>query len=332
MRWSRVIYLIIFNLVLNYYFLNIARAFNIENPLIELDYFPDLTAINQIRVNKNIITKNNIVDYYNLITKLKIFDCSLTKKPQKNNCQNLVINKLIIHELIKQKAAQYNILANDQQLENFIENFLQKKFAAPQMTNIGNFIQYLKKHNLDFGVVKNYFAAEILWFEIINQTIRPSVSFSDIEIDESLEQYSSAQRNYRYLLQTIIITEDELNKTTIDDKYKSLTRNNKFKKFIEKYFFYKFSHKISDLNWYWQYELNPAIHDVIINGEIDEYTSPINIEGKWYIFKIIDKKYEFNIDEKQKNLIVNNIIAKKLNIAAQNFLSDLYRKSTIEIK
>ena len=66
----------------------------------------------------------------------------------------------------------------------------------------------------------------------------------------------------------------------------STSKHNK-KKFIEKYFFYKFSHKISDLNWYWQYELNPAIHDVIINGEIDEYTSPINIEGKWYIFKII---------------------------------------------
>jgi peptidyl-prolyl cis-trans isomerase SurA len=296
-----------------------------QNKIINHQKSPLKKQISQIIVNNKIITQGEIDERFEFLIKtseLKIF-----KNNQRNLWRNIIAERMLEEELIRQKAKFYKIEIDRDEINVQIENFVQKKYK-----NLKNFKSFLEKNNWDFKNFEKQIEAQLIWKKIIEDLIKPSISVTIAEIREWLEKEKIEGQNDKYLLQDFVI-ESSLNSQEFISKFREELRSqDNFKNFIGNFLLLRSSDMDKNINWFWSSELNKKIYQAVAKIKINDYSEPVLLEDGWHVFKLIDKRNDLILNDREYDFVKNQIMNRKIEVAIKNYLQDLKKRAFIEFK
>lgn len=234
-------------------------------------------------------------------------------------------NDIIEHEILKKHVEKIKMTLSDEEVNYFLNIFAEKNFK-----NYQNFQNFIVKNRLNLESFKKRIWQDLLWQKIINEIIKPRINVSNFEINEWIEKEKIIAKKNRYLLQDYIIE----NANIIHDiqGLKAKFNSQKYTNFLKKYFGFFANKNPENLNWFWSFELSEIILNEVKDLKIAEYSKPILINQVWHIYQLIDKKYEYFLNEKDKIFITNKISLDKLNLSVKSYYQEIYYNNYIEIR
>ena len=285
------------------------------------------STILQINVNNKIILPSEIDERLSFF--IKTTKITLSKNANINSLRSLIIERMIEEELIRQKASFYKITIDENEVEEYMRNFIEQNFP-PKYTDLAIFKNYLAKNNWQFNNFYKQIQTELIWRRIIENVIKPSINVSHIEVREWLEKEKIEGENYKYLLQDFIIGGPDKDSQLIDQIYQEFKNNRNYRKLVTNLILGS-NPEINNASWFWSSELNKLILPKINNLKNNDFSEPILLNDGWHIFKIYDKKIDLNISDKEYDFIKNQILNRKIEVAIKNYLQDLRKRAYIEI-
>ena len=281
--------------------------------------------ISQILINNKIITKDEIAERFNFLVKTS--KLKIDKKNQRDFWNKIVTERMIEEELIRQKAKFYKMEIDAGELDSQIQEFAQKNYK-----NLEKFKLFLQINNWDFANFQKQIEAELIWRKIIENIIKPSLHVSISEIKEWLEKEKIEGQNDKFLLQDFVV-EKSLNSQEFANKiYEELRSQDNFKNFIGNFLLLKSNDSNQNASWFWASELNQKIYHSVDKIKIGEYSKPILLDDGWHIFKLIDKRNDLKLSDKEYDFVKNQIFNRKTEVAIKNYLQDLRKRAFVEFK
>ena len=271
--------------------------------LIILFNFSKLQALeNKIlfKIDNEIITT---VDIYHEVKFLKIFNPQINDL---NNEEQLVISKnSIIRDKIK-KTEILNFVKEIKVEEKFLMNLVKNKYSAINVDNMNDFENYLKENDLNVNLIKEKFAIELIWNDLVFQKYNSKISIDKEKIKSEI--LKKPKKNLRELSISEIIF-NVSKKTEFEKKYRKILEDIELTGFKNA----ALIHSISDsaslggyIGWIKENNLNEDIRKKTSNLKKGEFSKPILTSSGFLIIKVEDeKKYEIdlNLDKEIKNLI-----------------------------
>ena len=140
------------------------------------------------KINNEIITT---VDIYHEVKFLKIFNPQINDL---NNQEQLVISKnSIIRDKIK-KTEILNFVEEIKVEEKYLINLLKNKYSEINVDTIKNFENYLVENDLSVNLIKEKFAIELIWQDLVFRKFSSKISIDK----EKISRIKSAIANNAY--------------------------------------------------------------------------------------------------------------------------------------
>ena len=252
------------------------------------------------KIDNEIITT---IDIYHEVKFLKIFNPQINEL---NNDEQLVVSKnSIIRDKIK-KTEILNFVEEIKVEDKFLMNLLKSKYSQIEFSSIVNFENYLKENDLNVNLVKEKFAIELIWNDLIFQKYNSKILIDKKKIKSEI--LSKPKKNLRELsISEIIFSISK--KSEFEKKYRQVLKDIELTGFKNA----ALIHSISDsasvggyIGWIKEDNLNKKIRKRISDLKKGEFSKPILTSSGFLIIKVEDeKKYEidFNLDNEISNLI-----------------------------
>ena len=251
------------------------------------------------KIDNEIITT---VDIYHEIKFLKIFN------PQINDLDNeeqLVISKnSIIRDKIK-KTEILNFVDEIKVEDKFLINLLKSKYSAINVDTMKNFENYLEENDLNIDLIKEKFAIELIWNDLVFQKYSSKISIDKEKIKSEI--LAKPKKNLRELSISEIIF-NVSKKSEFEKKYKKILEDIELTGFKNAALIHSDSDSASIggyIGWIKEDNLNKNIRKKVSNLNKGEFSKPILTSSGFLIIKIEDEKdYEidFNLEREIKNL------------------------------
>lgn len=269
------------------------------------------------KVNDKIITQYDLENYTNMLN--TYFKTS--QNMNYNNLQNEVLNQLIDDTLKQETIEKEKIILDEDEFKYFLKTFEEKN--------------NIKNHNYNEESYLNTVKTNFLWFKLIDQKIKPSVSVNDSEVNDSLEYLAENPIRTRYNISQIVIYDRQNSDTNniVNKLYNEIKSNNNFEKLAEKFSQDETSKKNAGyVGWVDEMEINEKIYTAIKNLKVGNTTKPIYFDnGNFYLLiKLNDKKEEKIVRQDDIVRAKYYIYGQKLNLAIKNYLDSLYNNAFIE--
>ncbi len=281
--------------------------------------------ISQIVINNKIITKDEIAERFNFLVKTS--KLKIDKKNQRDFWHKIVTERMIEEELIRQKAKFYKMEIDAGELNSQIQEFAQNNYK-----NLEKFKLFLQINNWDFANFQKQIETELIWKKILQEVIKPSLHVSISEIKEWLEKEKIEGQNDKFLLQDFVIEKSLDSQEFANKIYEELRSQDNFKNFIGNFLLLKSSDNNQNASWFWASELNQKIYQSVDKIKIGEYSKPILLDDGWHIFKLIDKRNDLKLSDKEYDFVKNQIFNRKTEVAIKNYLQDLRKRAFVEFK
>ena len=277
-------YLFVFFLTLTFNFCNL-QAF--ENKIL-------------LKIDNEIITT---IDIYHELKFLKIFNPRINEL---NNDEQLIISKnSIIRDKIK-KTEILNFVEEIKVEDKFLMNLVKGKYSQIEFSSMLNFENYLKKNDLNVNFVKEKFAIELIWNDLVVQKYNSKISIDKKKIKSEI--LNKSKKNLRELSVSEIIF-NVSKKSEFKKKYEQILKDIELTGFKNA----ALTHSVSDsasvggyIGWIKEDNLNEKIRKRILDLKRGEFSKPILTSSGFLIIKVEDeKKYEIdsNLDNEINNLI-----------------------------
>jgi peptidyl-prolyl cis-trans isomerase SurA len=252
------------------------------------------------KIDNEIITT---IDIYHEVKFLKIFNPQINDL---NNEEQLVISKnSIIRDKIK-KTEILNFVKEIKVEEKFLMNLIKNKYSAINVDNINDFENYLKENELNVNLIKEKFAIELIWNDLVFQKYNSKISIDKEKIKSEI--LKKPKKNLRELSISEIIF-NVSKKSEFENKYRKIIEDIELTGFKNA----ALLHSISDsasvggyIGWIKEDNLNETIRKKILNLKKGEFSKPILTSSGFLIIKVDDEKeYEIDLDldSEIKNLI-----------------------------
>ena len=268
------------------------------------------------KIDNEIITT---IDIYEEIKFLKTFNQEI------NNLTEKELFEISKNSIIRDKIKKIEILNFVKELKvdnKFILNLVRNKYSRFDINSIENFDQYIKDNNLNNKMVKEKFAIELIWNDLIFQKFNKKIKIDKQKIKKEILQNPKKESQRELLLSEIVFNIDD--KVEFESKYKKILLD------IEKLGFKKTAliHSNSEtassgglIGWVTEDNLNKSIKKIIHKLEPGQFSKPIRTSSGFLIIKIDDKKEyvsKFNLNDK-----IDEIIRFKTNEQLNQF-SNMY--------
>ena len=283
----------------NYIFLK----YSLISIIIIIFNFSKLQALeNKIlfKVDNEIITT---IDIYHEVKFLKIFN------PQINNLNNEEQLEISKNSIIRDKIKKTEILNFVKEIkveEKFLINLLKNKYSEINVDTMKNFENYLKENDLNVDLIKEKFAIELIWNDLVFQKYSSKISIDKEKI--KLEILGKPKNNLRELSISEIIF-NVSKKSEFEKKYEKILEDIELTGFKNAALIHSESDTASiggHIGWIREDNLNKNVRKKISNLKKGEFSKPILTSSGFLIIKIEDEKiYEidFDLDRETKNLI-----------------------------
>jgi peptidyl-prolyl cis-trans isomerase SurA len=254
-----------------------------------------------IKINNEIITNYDIEKEYKYLIALNNDLKLLDKKQTINIAKNSIIREKVKKvEILK----HYNLDQNNDQIEIILKRFYEKL----EINNLEDFRKYLNQYDLSIEEIKEKLLIESLWNKLIVKKYINRVEIDKEKIKKEVRQLLLDQKKQNNYLLSEIVFELESGET-LNQKYE------KIKKSVSDIGFKNSSniYSISDtaqfggkLGWVEESQLSKNVIKSIKNLKINEISAPIEIQNRFIILKVDEKKYSdanLNFDGEYNRLI-----------------------------
>ena len=252
------------------------------------------------KIDNEIITT---IDIYHELKFLKTFNPQINEL---NNDEQLVVSKnSIIRDKIK-KTEILNFVEEVKVEDKFIMNLLKGKYSQIEFSSMVNFENYLKENDLNDKLIKEKFAIELIWNDLVFQKYNSKISIDKQKIKSEI--LDKPKKNLRELSISEIVF-NVSKKSEFEKKYEQILKDIELTGFKNA----ALIHSVSDtasiggyIGWIKEDNLNEKIRKRISDLEKGEFSEPILTSSGFLIIKVEDeKKYEvdFNLDNEINNLI-----------------------------
>ena len=250
---------------------------------------------NEIITNLDIENENRYLFFLNA----KLQELEITKIDN-------IAKESLITEIIKTKELEkfFNFNEN-KKLINIVEKNL---FLKKNIKNKDEFLNILKKINLDYETIKIKLYIEALWNQFIFQKYSENVIINKNQLKNNiLDQINREEKKFSYNLSEIFFEESIDN--NFDQKISKINDSIKeigFENTANIYSTSNTSKKGGLIGWVNELQLSNKIRDQIKSLDVNEITKPIKLNNGFILIKLNNKK-EFNqkidLDEQLKRLI-----------------------------
>ena len=268
------------------------------------------------KVDNEIITS---IDIYEEIKFLKTFN------PEINLINEAELFEISKNSILRDKIKKIEIMNFVKELrveEKFLIKLIKGKYSKIGLNSIEDFENYLKNIDLNIKKIKEKFAIELIWNDLIYRKFSQKISIDKEKIKEQILNNPKKEIERELLLSEIVFNVSE--KSEYKDKYKKILND------IEKIGFKKTAliHSNSDtastgglIGWVKEDNLNESIKKIIVGLEPGQLSKPVRTSSGFIILRVEDKKeYELKFDVENK---VNEIIRSKTNYQLNQF-SNIY--------
>ena len=217
-----------------------------------------------------------------------------------------IAKESLITEIIKTKELEkfFNFNEN-KKLINIVEKNL---FLKKNIKNKDEFLNILKKINLDYETIKIKLYIEALWNQFIFQKYSENVIINKNQLKNNiLDQINKEEKKFSYNLSEIFFEESIDN--NFDQTFSKINESIKeigFENTANIYSTSNTSKKGGLIGWVNELQLSSKIRDQIKILDVNEITKPIKLNNGFILIKLNNKK-EFNqkidLDEQLKRLI-----------------------------
>ncbi len=297
-----------FKLLLIFLALNVLlnnHTYSIENKII-------------VKIDNEIITSLDIENEINYLQALNPTFNSLKKNKKKIIAKN---------SLIKEKIKRIEILKYIKKInldQNFLQKLIQERYSRLNLKNKKEFINYLKKFDIDIETIENKISIEAIWNQLIYQNYYSKVKIDKANLEKEIEIFfEKGEKNY--LLSEIVF--EEKNKEKINEIYRKIKneiQNDGFENIALTYSVGESAAVGGKLGWIKESSLNKIISANLSSLKKNEITKPIFTMNRYIILKIDDIKFKEIKFDKDKEL--NNLIKFKTNEQLNQFSNIYFNK------
>jgi len=253
------------------------------------------------KIDNEIITS---VDIYEEIKFLKTFN------PETSSLSDRELFEISKNSIIKNKIKKIEIKNYVEELEvdeKFLIRLIKGRYSEIGINSIEEFENYLKDNDLDIRVIKEKFAIELAWNDLIYQKFRTKIVIDKDKIKKEVSQNPQKNTQIELLLSEIIF--NVMSKVEFKDKYEKIVSD------IEKIGFKKAAliHSNSEtastgglIGWVKEENLNNDIKNIISKLQPGQFSKPIRTSSGFMIIQVEDKKEyqtKFNLDDKIEQII-----------------------------
>ena len=253
------------------------------------------------KIDNEIITS---VDIYEEIKFLKTFN------PETSSLSDKELFEISKNSIIKDKIKKIEIKNYVEELEvdeKFLIRLIKGRYSETGINSIEGFENYLKDNDLDIRVIKEKFAIELAWNDLIYQKFRTKIVIDKDKIKKEVSQNPQKNTQIELLLSEIIF--NVMSKVEFEDKYEKIVSD------IEKIGFKKAAliHSNSEtastgglIGWVKEENLNNDIKNIISKLQPGQFSKPIRTSSGFMIIQVEDKKEyqtKFNLDDKIEQII-----------------------------
>ena len=276
------------------------------------------------KINEEIITN---VDILNERKYLIFLRPSLKKLPQEEMMK--ISTNSLIKEIIKKK-----------ELKKIFKNIEKKEYAElkknlfnfKKVKNENEFLNLIKKNNINYDKILEKIKYEALWNELIFRKFNSLVKIDEKKLKEKLILKFSNDKNYEYNLSEILF---EVEKSeTFENKYNQIIEYinlNDFKAAASKFSISSSSNKGGDIGWIKETLLSERLVKILKETKMNDLIKPIKYPNGYLIIKINEIreiKQSLNIDNELKES-VNFERNKQLNQFSLLYYKKLKQNTTI---
>lgn len=224
-------------------------------------------------VNSDVITQKDLNDFINFM-KIRMPDKDSKAQTEKNieTMRVDLLDRLIEDRLILQQAKKKKIIVDESRIQAKI-NELKQRYPTE-----ADFQNELKSQGLVQADIESKIRDQILMYNVIDQEIRSKIVVRPDEVTSFYEKnkkefLSPEERD----LEVVIVENKEVLNSVISD-----LKSGKDLLDLEA----KYSIKIDKIKVTQEEGLKKEIADAVFKLKISEVSDPVNIEAKYYVFKL----------------------------------------------
>ena len=228
------------------------------------------------------------------------------------------------NSLIKEKVKKIEILKYIEKInlnQDFLQKLIQDRYSRLNLVNKEQFINYLKKYDLEIKTIENKISIEALWNQLIYQKFFPKVKIDKTDLEKQIEKvFEKGEKNY--LLSEIVF--EEKNEEKINEIYLKIKAEIKKEGFENTALAYSVSESASvggKLGWIKESSLSNIIKQTLSNLSKNEISEPIFASNRYIVLKVDNIEYKEIKFDKEKE--INNLIKFKTN-EQLNLFSNIY--------
>jgi len=261
------------------------------------------------KINDKIITNQDIEIEYNYLTLLNKNLENLSENDLRNYAKQSTLNELIK----KIELEKYSNLTSNSEL---IAQTINDIYRSLNITNIGDFEEYLASKNLKLNIIEKKIQTETMWNQLIYLKYKNRLNIDEDKIREDI--LNNKSKSERVLLQEIVYKYKD--KNDLEKKYKEIVNHinlNDFKDAVLKYSVSESKKNNGNLDWVYLTNIVPIIKKNIETLKKDQISKPIIIPGGALIIKMIEREFVNENIDIEKKLTKN--IQDKINQQLNNF-------------
>ena len=278
-----------------------------------------------IKIDNEIITTHDIEQEINYLKALN------PRLNQINKDELLVIAKnSVIKEFIKKKEIQkYKKLdLQNSQIDSVLNNLIQNL----NLQNEDQLKNYLNNYNFSIERLKKKIEIENEWKNLVYSKYVKTVKIDKDELIKKIEMSNKDKSSLEYNLSEIVFTKKkDLTLEKLFSDIKESIKKNGFENTANLYSISESAKIGGKLGWVKKNNLSEIIIDKLNSIEINEYSSPLQIDNNFLIFKINEiRKIHIEIDkEKELDKMIFIETTKQLNKFSNIFYNKLKLNSEI---
>ena len=274
------------------------------------------------KINDKIITNQDIEIEYNYLTLLNKNLENLSENDLRNYAKQSTLNELIK----KIELEKYSNLTSNSEL---IAQTINDIYRSLNITNIGDFEEYLASKNLKLNIIEKKIQTETMWNQLIYLKYKNRLNIDEEKIREDI--LNNKSKSERVLLQEIVYKYKD--KNDLEKKYKEIVNHinlNDFKDAVLKYSVSESKKNNGNLDWVYLTNIVPIVKKNIETLNKDQISKPIIIPGGALIIKMIEREFiNENIDIEKK---LTKNIQDKINQQLNNFSRLYFNKISNDLK
>lgn len=273
------------------------------------------------KVNNQVITNIDLNERYKLSKFLSKID--ITSKLQKK-----IIRDKLLQQIIEEKLQIIDI--NQQHLDQ--DNNLDQNIDQIIINNHGNLINFqetMQKENISYDSYREQIKNKILFNKLVEKNISSKIQVTNSDINEVLEINDIKNVIESFKILEIYIEKSDNSWKIAQTLFAELQGGKDFRKLSREFSDLHDYISSEEVGWIKEGELNVKLYKSIVNLNKGEISKPTELNGSYYIFKIIDKKEIPNTDIDNLQKIEDIIFKRKLSIAIRSYMSDLRKNSNI---